>query len=239
MIRINLAPTKRKRSSAGTVVAAAPGRNNTAVASGGGGSGAASLLLMVIAWAALGGAGWYLLGIEEDATLAVRGQAAAIGNEVNEIKGVIDEAGLKAREDDIARQKLAIDKLKAKQRTPVYVMYEIASILTDAQLGGSVTIDQEKYKKNKADDPQSEINERWDPSGLWLTSIEENGSKLTISGAARDAADLSEFTRRLRASVWFGDITHPDYERVDDQRSSTDAVRHLTWKLDVEVRRWN
>ena len=88
------------------------------------------------------------------------------------------------------------------------------------------------------DDPQSQISERWDPSGLWLTSVTEEDGRLKIEGMARDAADLSEFTRRLRASVWFGDITHPDYERVTDQRDK-DAQRNLTWKLDVAVLRWN
>ena len=132
------------------------------------------------------------------------------------------------------------DRLKSKQRTPVFVMYELAMMLTDAQLGGGVTIDEEKYKKNKADDPQSEINERWDPSGLWLSSVEEADGRLTIEGSARDAADLSEFTRRLRASVWFGEITHPNYERADSKsRDREDTQRHLTWKLDVAVRRWN
>ncbi len=236
MIRINLAPTKRKRPGAAAAPAA---RATTTAVAGKGGSGGLALLLMVIGWAALGGAGWYLLTIEDEAALVVRGQAAAVGKEVNEIKGAIDEAGLKQREEDVKRQEIAITKLKAKQRTPVFVMYELASMLTDAQRGGSVTIDEEKYKKNKADDPQSEINPSWDPAGLWLTSVEETGGKLTIEGAARDAADLSEFTRRLRASVWFGEITHPDYERVTQTRDSDEGARHLTWKLDVEVKRWN
>ena len=65
--------------------------------------------------------------------------------------------------------------------------------------------------------------------------------RLTIEGSARDAADLSEFTRRLRASVWFGEIPHPNYERADSKtRDREDTQRHLTWKLsDVAVRRWN
>lgn len=234
MIRINLAPTKRKRAAA--VASSGAGRPQPVAGST---AGAVSFLLMFVGWVGLAAAGWYLLTIEDDAAMVVRAQAAGVSKEVNEIKAVIDEAGLKAREEEITRQEVAIEKLKAKQRTPVFVMYELAMMLTDAQAGGGVTIDEEKYKKNKADDPQSEINTRWDPSGLWLTSVVETEGRLAIEGSARDAADLSEFTRRLRASVWFGDITHPNYERVDATRNKADTQRHLTWKVDVAVRRWN
>jgi Tfp pilus assembly protein PilN len=198
-----------------------------------------SAILMLVGWLAIGGAGYYLLSIEEDAAMAVRAQAAGVSKEVNEIEAVVDEAGLKSREEAVERQKIAIEKLKAKQRTPVFVMYELAMMLTDAQQGGAVMIDQEKYKKNRADDPQSEINDRWDPTGLWLTKVVDTGNKLTIEGAARDAADLSEFTRRLRASVWFGETRHPNYERVAEKKGDEEDHRHLTWKLDVDVRRWN
>ncbi len=234
MIRINLVPQKRKRAAA-TPSAARPAR---AEGGGGGGGGAATAMLFLLVWGGLGAAGWYLLSLEDEATVATRGKAAAVSKEVNEIKAAIDTAGQQQRREEIERQRIAIEKLKAKQRTPAFVMYELAMILTDPSQGGGVTKDEEKYNRNKAADPQSVINDRWDPSGLWLTKVSEANGRLTIEGAARDAADLSEFTRRLRASVWFGEITHPDYERVTDTRAQ-DAQRHLTWKLDVEVRRWD
>lgn len=235
MIRINLVPTKRKRPSSATVVQSRP----SAGGGGGGGGGALSFLLMFIGWVGLGGAGWYLLTLEEDAAQVVRAKATSVGNEVTTIKALIDEAGLKAREEAIERQKVAIEKLKAKQRTPAFVMFELAMMLTDKPSGGGVTIDEEKYKKNKAADPQSEINDRWDPAGLWLTSVVEKDGRLEIEGQARDAVDLAEFVRRLRASLWFGDVTHPNYERDDGQRTREDTQRHLTWRLEAVVKRWN
>jgi Tfp pilus assembly protein PilN len=234
MIRINLVPTKRKRPSTATVVQSA-----RPTAAGGGNAGAVSFMLMFIGWIGLGAAGWYLLTLEEDAAQSVRAKATSVGNEVTTIKALIDEAGLKAREEAIERQKVAIEKLKAKQRTPAFVMYELAMILTDKASGGGVTIDEEKYKKNKAADPQSEINDRWDPAGLWLTSVVDKDGRLEIEGQARDAADIAEFARRLRASVWFGEVTHPNYERDDGQRAKDDAQRHLTWRLEAVVKRWN
>lgn len=233
MIRINLVPQKRKRS-----VAAAPAARAARAEGGAPGGGAATAIVLLLGWGALAGAGWYLLSLEDEAVMAVRAKAAGVAKEVNEMKAAIDTGKQEARREEIKRQQIAIDKLKAKQRTPAFVMYELALILTEPSKGGGVTKDEEKYNRNKAADPQSEINERWDPSGLWLTSVKEENGRLTIEGAARDAADLSEFTRRLRASVWFGEITHPDYERVD-AKAEKDDQRHLTWKLDVEVRRWN
>jgi Tfp pilus assembly protein PilN len=232
MIRINLIPAKRRKGGG------SPTRTMAAVAAARPGNGAVSFVLMMIGWLAVGGAGWYLVTMEEEAAAGVRAKTANLTKESKDLAAAIDTATLDARETDIQTQELAIQKLRAKQRTPAFVMYELASILTDASKGGGPTIDQEKYKQNVRDDPQSQISERWDPSGLWLTSVTEEDGRLKIEGMARDAADLSEFTRRLRASVWFGDITHPDYERASDQKDKG-AQRNLTWKLDVAVLRWN
>jgi len=232
MIRINLIPQKRKKGAGGAArtvaVASTPSQGNGALAA----------ILMLVGWLGLGGACWYLGTLEDEAATQVRTQVSSTQKEAKTLSDAIDSTSIATRNEEIKRQEIAIEKLRAKQRTPAFVMYELASILTDASKGGGPTIDQEKYKQNIKDDPQSQINERWDPSGLWLTSVAEEDGRLKIEGTARDAADLSEFTRRLRASVWFGDITHPDYERITDQRDK-DAQRNLTWKLDVAVQRWN
>lgn len=233
MIRINLIPQKRRKGAVG------PTRTIAVAATSGAGNGPLSLVLMLVGWLAVGGAGWYLVTVEDDAAASFRAQAASVTKTTTDMKAAIDTGAIEARTKEIERQELAIEKLKAKQRTPAFVMYEVASILTDANKGGGPTIDQEKYKKNVKDDPQSQINDRWDPSGLWLTSVTEDTGTLKIEGTARDAADLSEFTRRLRASVWFGDATHPNYERAADKKDDGGAQRHLTWRLDVAVQRWN
>ena len=71
----------------------------------------------------------------------------------------------------------AIKKVEAKRRTPVFVLYEIAMILTDGKEGGGPDIDQEKYRQNLKSDPQSAINDRWDPSGLWIEALQDNLKK--------------------------------------------------------------
>ena len=232
MIRINLAPTKKKKRRArggGGAAAAAPVSSASAAQ--------AWVLGMLLGWIVIGGVCYWLQGIEEDAADAQRRVAVAKNKEADKIKKEIDEEGLKQREEQVAQMQLAKKKLNAKRRTPVFVMFEIASMLTPDLPGGGVDRDEEKYRAGLAADPQSAINEKWDTTGVWIDSVEQNGPTLAISGQARDAADLSEFTRRLRASARFGEVSSPDFER--EGKADDDDARYLTWKLNVQVRRWN
>lgn len=223
MIRINLAPTKRKTALRPTSMTAADG-------------GQLWIVLMLLGWVGFGAAAWWLLTLEEEAKETLRAQASQTNKKIEAIKGEIDEEGLNARESQVKQMEIAIQKLNARRRTPVYVMYELSMLLTDPQQGGGPDIDQEKYRRHLRADPQNELNERWDPSGLWLTSIEESGGMLSIVGEARDAADLTEFTRRLRASARFGELSNPVFERVSGK---SDNARYLSWKLSVQVRQWD
>jgi Tfp pilus assembly protein PilN len=231
MIRINLAPTKKKKRGRGR--AASADRSPVSSAS----AAQAWVLGMLMGWIAVGGVCYWLQGIEEDAADELRRTAAAKNKEADKIKKEIDEEGLKKRQEQVEQMKLAKQKLNAKRRTPVFVMYELASMLTDKAQGGGVDKDEEKYRAGLAADPQSAINDKWDPTGVWIESIEQNGPTIAVAGQARDAADLSEFTRRLRASARFGEVSSPDFEREGNSRD--DKARYLTWTLNVQVRRWN
>jgi len=225
MIRINLLPTKKKAARA----AAATGDTGSA--------GQWWVLGWMLGWLLVGGAGWWLIGMEDEAAAAMREQAATKTKAAETIKQDIDEEGLEARKAELAQVEAAIDKLETKRRTPVYVMYELSMILTDSKEGGGPDVDKEKLRQIVKSDPQAEINTLWDPTGLWLTKVEERGGQLVMEGGARDATDLSEFTRRLRASARFDKLSHPDFQRVD--KVGLDGEPYLTWRLEVTVRRWD
>lgn len=231
MIRINLLPSKKKAARATAAVASLSGDG------AGGGAGQYWALGMLIGWLLVGGAGYWLLTMEEDAAAAMRTQAAAKNRKAEEIKQDIDEEGLEASKKQLEAQEAIIEKVETKRRTPVYVMYELAMILTDAKDGGGPDVDKEKEAQLVKADPQAKPNPLWDPTGLWLTKVEEKGGVLVIEGGARDATDLSEFVRRLRVSARFGRVSHPDFERSSTNRD--DDEQHLTWKLDVSVRYWD
>jgi Tfp pilus assembly protein PilN len=224
MIRINLLPAKRK---------AAVARARAPV-----GAGQWWLLGMLVAWSGLGGLGAWLVMVQEDETAALRRQVGAKNKEAEEIRKEIKEDELAEKRAELERIESAIETLAAKQRTPVFVMYELAMILTDVDKGGGPDIDLAKYRQNVAADPASRLNERWDSSGVWLTSLKDEGGRLRLDGHARDAADLSEFTRRLRASARFGDLSHPNF-KLDDRADARTGSRHLSWNLSVQVRPWN
>jgi hypothetical protein len=229
MIRINLLPKKRKatRAVAGRPAAAATG------------AGQWWLLAMLIGWLAIGGVGYWLLGLEDEIVQGLRTQSAAKTKEAETISKEIDEEGLDARKKELELVVAARENLKDKKRTPVYVMYELAMILTDAKEGGGPDIDKEKLLRSIKEDPNNALNERWDPSGLWLRTVTEKDGALIMEGSARDASDLAEFTRRLRASARFGQIKHPDFQRVGGTKADDGEQRMLEWKLDVAVRRWD
>lgn len=230
MIRINLAPTKKKRRRSGAIVP-----------DGGGGSGQGAqvwLFGMLIGWVAIGAACYWMQSLEEDAADSARRKASGMNKEADKIKKEIDEEGLLRRKQQVAQMELAEKKLNAKRRTPVFVMYELAMILTDYTDGGGPDRDEEKYRAGIAADPQSAINDKWDPTGLWISAVRQSDGVIAIEGQARDAADLSEFTRRLRASARFGEASNPDFQREGDKRGD-DEPRYLSWTLDVQVRRWN
>jgi len=229
MIRINLLPTK-KRSAAR---AATPPAN----------MGQFWVVGWLITWGALVAAGWWFLGLKEDETQALRKKAAQLTTEAEAIKEQIDEEGLEAKKQELLQLEAAIEKLGKKKRTPVFVLYDIATLLTDPTMDPSdppqLDLDEVKLRQLLREDPKAGINLKWDPSGLWLHSVEEKNGVLTLQGSARAASDLSEFVRRLRASGRFGTVTSPNFDR--DSKSKDEAeLRKLDWTIGgVSVRRWN
>jgi plasmid stability protein len=229
MIRINLLPKKRKAPRGAGPGRAAPKR----------GTGGLWLGLMLLGWAGLAAAAWWVQGLAEEENQALRTLAAAKNKEAEQISKEIDEEGLEASKRQLEEALAAREALEKKSRTPMYVMYELAMIVTPGQEGGGPTIDEEKRRQLLKQDAANKMNERWDPTGLWLRKVEEKNGTLLIEGSARDATDLSEFTRRLRLSERFGSIKHPDFQRVGSAKEKASEHRHLDWTLDVAVRRWD
>jgi Tfp pilus assembly protein PilN len=220
MIRINLSPTKKKRR----------GSKKTAVPMSGG-VGQWVVILMLVGWLAVGGLGYWLLDLEQEKTFQLKKDTAAKNKEAEDIRTKIDEEGLQARKDKVTQLRVAIEKLKAERRSPVFVLHEVANILTTGRMPD---IDEEEQRRIEAADPQSRLAPNWDATAVWVTSLSEAGGSLGLEGGARDASDLAEFTRRLRASSRFGNLSHPDYTRVCDKETC-----FLTWRLNIQVSRWD
>jgi Tfp pilus assembly protein PilN len=227
MIRINLLPTaKRKR--------AKSSRPPTGSRAG------IMLAAGVIGWFTLAGAGYYKLDVMAAEALAVRDDAKKNKERADEIRKLIDEDALQARLRKVEDLKRAIEKLEEQRRTPVYVMFELASILSTGKLPD---IDEEKQRKIEAADPQAKLNPSWDSSSVWLTEVKDDGSGLlSISGSARDPADLDEFVKRMRSSVRFSSVSHADFsakQSAAKRKGEAAQSRQYTFSISAMVGFWN
>lgn len=228
MIRVNLLPTQKR----GARLAPTQAGNKSDPL----------LLAIVIAWMALGGMGYWLITREEDEMTRLRTETATVNKTVKEIRERIDEEGLQAKQDRVKQLRTAIEKLQAQKRTPVYVLHELANILSAGEMPD---IDPEQQRKREAEDPEARLNPEWDGTSVWITKLQERGSGvLLIEGAARDAADLTEFVKRLRASARFGDVTHPKYEKVEKKTSKkrnggAPPEQHVRFTMSATVATWD
>lgn len=231
MIRINLLPSKKK--------AAKPGKKKAAAA-GAASTGQYILLGMMAGWIALGGVGYWLMGRETDRAEELRAETKTVNARVKEIRELIDEEKLQALRDRVEQLSTAIDKLTSQRRTPAHVMNELANVLTT---GKGPDIDEEEQKRREFDDPDAKLNQMWDGNSVWVESVTETkGGVLEIQGGARDAADLSEFVKRLRSSRRFGKVTHPEYTDSQAKKKSKKGESELTFitfKLTARVRYWD
>lgn len=230
MIRINLHPSSKKK--------------KRARSSGGGSSGGGSIpkgllviLLYLVGWVGIGVLGlWYNNQLLAQAE-ANRAKTTAKQNETNKLREKIDEERLQALRDRNKQMDEAITKVQALKRTPVFVMHEMANILTQGRLP---TVDEEEQRRAKAEDPNAELNEMWDGTSVWLNSFVERGDIIEISGGARDASDLSEFVKRMRASIRFDEVSHPEYTvKSLGKKGDNDGLRYVSFKMTARVRFWD
>jgi Tfp pilus assembly protein PilN len=245
MIRINLSPTAKRRHQPTRAVTAVQAVVPSTQVSKGGIIGVG----MLIGWVAIGVVGYILLTNVEDDTVTLKTQAAKLAKEANEITANIDEEGLQARFNRWEELKAARDALEKKRRTPVYVYYELANILSTGKMPD---VDEAEQRKRVALDPDARLDPDWDGHAVWLMSMkEEDNNVLEVTGGARDPDDLSEFVKRLRASARFARISHPEFEleetKVKASPSATakelkpgeSPFNYYTFELTAQVRYWD
>lgn len=190
MIRVNLLPQKKK-----------PERGKGASALAPSTSGQKWLLIplfLVVAEVV----GLLLFHFDRSSTIdEQKKKNTELQGRISEIQAIVtqheavkkDLAELTARED-------AITQLQAGRTGPTAVLLELAQILT-LQKGPSVDPDVLKDLQKKS--PLQVFNVNWDSHRLWLTSYKEIGRTVKIEGFAKDSADVSELSNRLKTSTYF------------------------------------
>lgn len=228
MIKVNLSPN-RKRRKAGP---SGKKKVETQVTAG-----SALLGVYFVGWLMVSGGLWWTLDQKQADTEAKRQEAARMKKEIKKIKEQIDEEYLQAVKARYEQLKVAIAKLEAQKRTPMFVMDELMNVLTQGKLPD---IDEEQQRKVTTADPDAELNPMWDASSVWVTEMNESGNLVEMEGGARDASDLSEFLKRLRASSRFAGVSHPKYKLVEQKRTGTKKVRrYIAFNLTLRVTHWD
>lgn len=244
MIRINLNPAKSRRppakaSKTTTVVARALPTTQVS-------RGSIIGVALLLGWVALGVVGWLLIGNVEQDTARIKADTTKLAADAKAITDKINEEELQARSDRYEQLKAAKELVETKRRSPVFVLHEIANVLTT---GRGPDKDEAEYRRLIERDPQAKLDEGWDATSVWLASvIESENGVLEIKGGARDPDDLSEFVKRLRASARFERVSHPEFS-LEEVKPAGNAQPKLepgkldrdyyTFELTAKVRYWD
>lgn len=224
MIRINLVPGRKKQ---GLARAA---QDET--------RGAAYLGVMALGWVCVAGAAYWKLDVTQEETQAFRRESEKNRAKTEEIRKLIDEDALEARRKRVQDVRNAIESVQGQRHTPVFMMYELAQVLSTGKMPD---INEEMQRRREATDPLSRLNPSWDASSVWLTRLQVVGGRtLKLAGTARDPADLDEFLKRLRSSVRFGRVTHPKYDAGQSRSgASRGGARTYKFTFDADVAFWD
>jgi Tfp pilus assembly protein PilN len=117
-----------------------------------------------------------------------------------------------AFESELARQQ-ATARLKEARVSPAWLMYELSSILTPGKQPQVTAEMQEELKDN----PNRPWQDGWDPKHVWITAFSEKAGKFKLEGAAQSKGDVIELGLRLRASMFFDQVSPTETDEVSDK----------------------
>lgn len=216
MIKINLIGQKKSRR----------------VRGGGGGGGSAPVLLLVIAGGVLVLVlGFFLVHRPLSNTVAdlkhkngdLKRENDALKKETKNSRAIRD-----AFESALARQQ-ATARLKQAQVTPAWFLFELSNILTP---GHQPQLTPEMQAELQ-DNPNRPWQEGWDPKHVWITSFEDKDGHFKLRGGAQSKGDVIELGLRLRASMFFDDVSPTETDDVVDKDS---GLTYHKFSIEGDVR---
>jgi type IV pilus assembly protein PilN len=134
------------------------------------------------------------------------------------------QAQLKGVED----QEAAIQRLNQARAVPAWMLAELSNILTKDR---KPTMTAEMEDRVRVD-PNRQLTPGWDPKRLWIDTIEETQGTVTIKGGAQSDTDVTQFTLRLQASVFFSDVVPETGNYVED---NTTKVKYYKYTISGKV----
>ncbi len=107
---------------------------------------------------------------------------------------VIPATQKKKLQDAYTKKFSTVTRIEKIRSNPVFALLEISRILSQGQFP---TIEKSNAKA------RLELDINWDPSQVFLSRIAEVGREVEFSGKAKSHYDISELSKRLRASAYF------------------------------------
>jgi len=152
-----------------------------------------------------------------------RRKSALLQSDVDQLqKAVGDFDKLKKQHDELLAQKKVILDLQKGRTGPVWMLHELANLLTP---GKGPTIDRASYEELLRNNPNAGYNSRWNPHRLWLEELKEHGGLVRLRGFAKDYDDVAEFSKRIHLSKYFTDDFLERNDLVDDKNLGQRLVR--------------
>ena len=129
---------------------------------------------------------------------------------------------LERLEKDLAGQITLFNNLKLEREGPAKLLLCLAYVLTP-RVESAYTRDELRTHERIGWDTN------WDPDRVWLSSFIQKGDELSVKGAAISHEDVSEFSKRLEAGVFF-----PGVEPISQVQSFDRELRMST--VDFKLR---
>ena len=130
----------------------------------------------------------------------------------------------KAAEEADERYK-SIQRLIGAKVVPAHVLHELSEVMSSNKYP-TMTEEMAKRTGNGPDsDPNRRFQPDWDPSHVWLSGFTDTGGDFKLEGGAATESDITQFAKRLAASVYFADVIPAGGERVAEAGTGTNYYR--------------
>lgn len=216
MIKINLLPQKRAkhRAAAGPASASADlGAKQFAL-----GCGALAAAAVVVFFAVDKPRRDRISG-QEQAMVALNQQIA------EKKKQLVGYEEMKKAKADAEQRAQAINRLMQAKVVPAHVLHELGEILSQNRLPAMTEDMRKKVGNGPGSDPNKRFQLDWDPTKVWLSGYTDKDGAFRIEGGAESESDVTQFAKRLAASVYFLDVTPAGGERVSDRERGINYYR--------------
>jgi Tfp pilus assembly protein PilN len=206
MLRINLLPQKRAR-------------NRPAAAD----SATRPLMFGVIGLAAAAAAVVVLVDRPRRGRLAELTEAnRQLQNDIQSKTRQLDGyTQLKKDADQADERYRSIQRLLSAKVVPAHVLHELGEILTPNKYPTMT----DEMTRRTASDPNRRFAADWDASHVWISGFTDSGGVFKLEGGAQTESDVTQFAKRLAASVFFNDVTPAGGERFADTQTGTNYYK--------------